>query len=549
VTFKIDIFDASLYNIMTSYALNRRRFLGHTAMTTAAAYGLTTFSLSSCQKDKSSTEAMQKSYYEAIVIGSGFGGSAASLRLAERGIDTLLIEKGKFYDVGDGNGSVFSPNIPPDERSTWLKPKSSLPFGINLTWGKKYVGVLDCYTAPNMRAYRNICLGGGSISGGGVLLAPSKEQFRSYISNTIDVNTLYDNFIPKVYGMFAAEQMPEDLFNSSYYKYAQVTKLHALNAGLGYTHCRSYYDFDIWRKEFNGEVQKSALNGELLYGNNNGIKKSLDRNYLAQGLATGKLTIKTLSSVEKIQKKDKLYELQVEEIDTAGNVIQVYAYTAKYVFICAGSIGTSSLLTKCRDNGSLPDLNSEVGRGWGTNGMAFSMRHKLKEATGKMHCAPPTLSVLYPNNPISPVNAMQDIFPIGIDIKTLLMVGQPYVEDRGHWQYDSNTDSAQLVWEESFGEQGVLAMQKLIERLNEVNGGELDHTWIKEGISKSYTYHPLGGMCYDKATDTIGRVKGYERLYVMDGSNLPGNSGMVNPSLLITALAEMNIQTILNEDF
>ncbi len=534
---------------MTIKSVNRRRFLGYSAMATASAYGLTTFSISSCKKGDTPTNTGRKTDYEAIVIGSGFGGSAASLRLAERGIDTLLVEKGKFYDVGDGTGDVFSPNIPPDERSTWLKPKSSLPFGLNLSWGKKYVGVLDCYKVSNMNAYRNICLGGGSISGGGVLLTPTKEQFRQYISNTIDVDTLYATSIPKVYDMFAAEQMPEDLFNSPYYKYAQVTKNHAERAGLSYTHCKSYYDFNIWRKELNGEIHKSALNGELLYGNNNGIKKSLDRNYLAQALATGKLTIETLCSVEKIVKKGDKYELSIEEIDTAGNVIHTLTFTSKYVFVCAGSIGTSALMTKCRDNGSLPNLNDEVGKGWGTNGMVFSMRHNLREATGNMHSAPPTLSVLFPDNPVAPVNAMQDIFPLGIDLKTLLMVGQPYIEDRGQWIYDSSTDTANLVWNESYGEQGVMAMQLLIDRLNEVNGGELDYTWIKEGISKKSTYHPLGGMCYNKAVDNYGRVKGYNRLYVMDGSNLPGNSGMVNPSLLITALAEMNIQTILNEDF
>ena len=534
---------------MSNPSINRRRFIGYSAMATASAYGLTTLGLSSCKKEDTLLPSSEKSHYKAIVIGSGFGGSVAALRLAQKGIDTLLIEKGKFYDVAEGTYDTFSPNVPPDERSTWLKTKSELPFGINLSWGKKYVGVLDCYSTDNMRAYRNICLGGGSISGGGVLLAPSKDDFRRYISNTIDIDTLYATYIPKVFEMFSAAQMPEDLFNSPYYKYAQITKNHADSAGLNYTHCMSYYDFDIWRKEMDGEMPKSALGGELLYGNNNGIKKSLDRNYLAEAIATGSLTIKTLCSVENIGLTDKKFILDIEQIDTKGNVIKSYAITADYVFVCAGSVGTSALMTKCRDNGSLPDMNSEVGQGWGTNGMAFAMRHKLREATGTMHSAPPTLSVLYPDNPIAPVNAMQDIFPIGIDIKTLLMVGQPYSEDKGHWVYDATSKSCNLLWDAAHGEQSVAAMHKLIERLNDVNGGELDYTWIKEGISKSYTYHPLGGMCYDKAVDRFGRVKGYDHLYVLDGSNLPGNSGMVNPSLLISALAEMNMHTILDEDF
>jgi cholesterol oxidase len=52
-----------------------------------------------------------------------------------------------------------------------------------------------------------------------------------------------------------------------------------------------------------------------------------------------------------------------------------------------------------------------------------------------------------------------------------------------------------------------------------------------------------------KACDFEGRVKGYEGLYVNDGSLLPGASGCVNPSFTISALADRNIQKILKEDF
>ncbi len=39
--------------------------------------------------------------YDYIVIGSGFGGSVASLRLAEKGYSVLLIEQGKRYKTND----------------------------------------------------------------------------------------------------------------------------------------------------------------------------------------------------------------------------------------------------------------------------------------------------------------------------------------------------------------------------------------------------------------------------------------------------------------
>lgn len=50
-----------------------------------------------------------------------------------------------------------------------------------------------------------------------------------------------------------------------------------------------------------------------------------------------------------------------------------------------------------------------------------------------------------------------------------------------------------------------------------------------------------------RATDDHGRVKGYSRLYVTDGSLVPGNLG-VNPFLTITALAERTMARVLAED-
>jgi cholesterol oxidase len=40
--------------------------------------------------------------YDYIVIGSGFGGSVASLRLVEKGYKVLLLEQGKRFLISTG---------------------------------------------------------------------------------------------------------------------------------------------------------------------------------------------------------------------------------------------------------------------------------------------------------------------------------------------------------------------------------------------------------------------------------------------------------------
>ncbi len=58
---------------------------------------------------------------------------------------------------------------------------------------------------------------------------------------------------------------------------------------------------------------------------------------------------------------------------------------------------------------------------------------------------------------------------------------------------------------------------------------------------------PLGGAVLGQVTDAWGRVKGHPGLYVMDGAGIPGSAGAVNPSLTISALAERNIEKIIQE--
>lgn len=527
--------------------LNRRRFLGLSSFATASLFGWSTFSLSSCKKEKNLPA---DSNFKAIVIGSGFGGSVAALRLSEQGISTLLVEMGKFYDVTKGN-DTFSPNLPPDKRSTWLKTKSELPFGTNLSWSQKYTGVLDRVEFPNMNIYRNVCLGGGSISNGGVLLEPEELHFNQFISSNFDYQSMKGIYFPRVKNMLKATKMPDDLFNSKYYKFAQVGKEHAQNAGFDVIHADSFYNFEIWRKESENLVPKSALNGELLYGNNNGIKNSLDRNYLSDALGTGNLTIKTLSKVTDItyNSDNQKYTITVQQIDEQGNSKDITTYHCTHLFICAGSLGTTEILLRARDKGNLPNLNAEIGKGFGTNGNAFAIRKNINKPTGSIHSSPPTLSVLDFSNPIAPLTAMQDIFPVGIDLRMLLMVGQPYNEYRGTFNYDKNKDALQLNWESNGMDQPKEAMENFIAKMNEANNSELDTSFIREGVSNKFTYHPLGGVVMEKASDNYGRLRGYKNLYAIDGSMLPGNCALVNPTLTIAALAERSMDEIIKNDF
>ena len=56
-------------------------------------------------------------------------------------------------------------------------------------------------------------------------------------------------------------------------------------------------------------------------------------------------------------------------------------------------------------------------------------------------------------------------------------------------------------------------------------------------------------MPLDAATDNVGTVRNYPGLYVVDGALVHGNTGCVNPALTIAALAERNVERIIERDF
>ncbi len=526
-------------------AYSRRAFLGRMALLKAGFIGSASINFLSCSKEEDLLQEEEQT--EALVIGSGFGGAVAALRLSEAGIPTILAEQGKFWD--DSKGNVFSPNLPPDNRSTWLRTKTVLPFGPQLSFQKKHVGVLDMVEFKNMNIYQGNALGGGSIANGGVLLQPEKEVFNTRLFPNIDYSELDSIWFPKVRQMLFASLMPRDLFESSFYKFSQISEKHAIKSGFKTGYAHSFYDFNVWRKELNKEIKKSALKGELIYGCNNGIKNSLDKNYIAEGIGTGNLKIHTLHKARMIEeeKTQQLYKVVFEVIDEQGNIIRERVITAKYLFICAGNVGSNKLLLKARDTGALSNLNNEIGKGWGHNGNAFCLRSTLKEYTGDIHSSPPTMTITDENNPITPTTAMQDIFPVGIETRSLLLVGVPLTDARASFTYNIEMDKLNLDWGYNDGDEAAAAIRSMANRLNDDNGGKIS-TFIKGGVSKDFTYHPLGGIVLGKASDLYGRLKGYSNLYCLDSCMLPGSAGMVNPALTIAALAERNMNTIIRED-
>ncbi|PXY26850.1 cholesterol oxidase [Prauserella coralliicola] len=531
--------------------LSRRRFLGLSALSSAAAFGLTTISANGASASQRRT-----GFSPAVVIGTGYGAAVTALRLGEAGVPTLVLEMGRLWDTPADDGNVFSGMLRPDKRSMWLKTRTEAPLA-SFLWIdvvnrdiERYTGVLDRVDHGDMSVYVGRGVGGGSLVNGAMAVTPKRHYFEEILPS-VNADEMYGKYFPRANAALGVNHIDPAWFETCRsYKYARLSRKHADKAGLTTTFVPSVYDFDYMRREEAKEVPRSALASEVIYGNNHG-KRSLDKTYLPAALGTGNVTIRTLTEVRAIHRQsDGTYRLTVRELDEVGNVVATREIGTRYLFLGAGSLGSTELLLRARETGALPELSGEVGQCWGTNGNVMLGRaNHMWDTTGTVQSGMPALGIDAWDDPEHPVFAEIAPMPAGLELWVSLYLAITKNPERGHFTYDATSDSARLNWTADQGQPTIDAAKALFDRVNRANGTIYRHDLFGDTrpFENRFTYHPLGGLVLGRATDLYGRVRGYPNLYVNDGSLIPGSTG-VNPFVTITALAERNIERVLAED-
>ncbi|MFG2638940.1 GMC oxidoreductase [Streptomyces sp. NPDC048362] len=532
--------------------LTRRHLLGLTALQTAAALGATRIGLSSA----AAAEPPATQYAPAIVVGSGYGSAVAALRLGQAGVRTVVLEMGRLWDTLGPDGKVFPSTSAPDHRSMWFRTRTEAPLAQFLWLDvvnrniSPYPGVLDRVNYGDMSVYVGRGVGGGSLVNGGMAPAPRRSYF-SEVLPAVDADEMYGTYYPRARAMLGVNDIDPAWFESTeWYRFARTSRKHARNTGLKTVFVPNVYDFEYMKREAASTAIRSALSGEVIYGNNHG-KKSVDKTYLAAALGTGNVTIETMQRVVAVRADPAGgYVLTVSTSDLAGRITQVRELGCRQLFLGAGSLGTTEILLRARETGALPALSENVGRGWGPNGNIMTARaNHLWDTVGANQATIPALGIDDWDNASNPVFAEIAPLPMGLEHWISLYLAITKNPERGHFTYDAATDSARLQWNSSQNAEAVNAAKNLFDRINKANTTiyRYDLFGDQKAFADNFTYHPLGGCVLGEATDLFGRVAGYQGLYVTDGSLVPGSLG-VNPFLTITALAERNMERILAED-
>ncbi|MFJ8961602.1 GMC oxidoreductase [Lentzea sp. NPDC102401] len=488
----------------------------------------------------------------ALVIGTGYGGSVAALRLAQAGVDVHMVEMGMAWDTPGADGKIFANTTTPDQRSFWLRTKTKQPLSNFLGFPidkaiPRYTGVLDAEEFAGITVYQGRGVGGGSLVNGGMAVTPKRENFGDVLP-MVNPDEMYSTYYPRANAELGVNMIRPAWFDTTdAYQYARVGRKHAQRSNFPYVFVPTVYDWNYMEQEAAGTVPKSALVGEILYGNNYG-KKSLQKTYLTKVRATGRVTISPLHRVVDVVPATGGYKVTIEQLNTNGDPIAVKEVTAAKVFFAAGSVGTSKLLVKLKATGALPNLNGEVGKGWGDNGNVMCGRaNHLWDPTGALQSSIPTLGI--DNWAAGGAFAEVAPLPTGIETYASFYLSITKTPNRAQFTWNAAAGKVDLNWQTAWKSVSINAAKSIFDKINSKEGTiyRTDLFGVYKIWGDHLTYHPLGGAILNKATDNYGRLQGYPGLYVIDGSLIPGST-VVNPFVTITALAERNIEKIIATD-
>jgi len=476
----------------------------------------------------------RRSRQKAVIIGSGFGGSVAALRLAEAGIPTMLLERGRHWPYTGENSFPRVNDLLSEleDGVLWSEP-GLLKSGST--------GMLEFYTSTSIGVGCGACLGGGSFVYGGVLLQPLRENFEAALPG-LSYDAMDSIYYPRILSRVSGGPIPDDILNSPNYEAMRTFIDNATAAGMDVVRSEVGFDWDIIREELQGKRVAAASIGEYAFGCNSGAKKTLDRNYLVDAEATGNLDIQTLHNVTHVRQPrgSRNYEVICDVLDDRGFVRSRHIIECEYLFMAAGSLHTTRLLLKAKMLGDIKSLNDGIGEEWGTNGDEMMLRQDLNSSTGVgPQGGPPAIAAFDNINPIKNTSFMHSPVPFNLD-RAQVQMGMSIPDKNSRATYNPLTDRINVNWSKRDNDKSHRAILNSMQRMVDVGGGEN----IDLGITG--TWHPLGGAAMGTACDYEGEVYGCPNLFVIDGALLPGSAGCANPSLTVGANAERIMETLVN---
>jgi cholesterol oxidase len=509
--------------------------------------------------------------FDYVVIGSGFGGSVAALRLREKGYRVCVIEKGRRFRAQD-----FPETSWDLRRYLWL-PRFGLrgPQGFTLL--------------RHVLLFHGVGLGGGSLVYAGVLVEPPAAFFEApawrdlcdwpnelrphfdTVRQTIGVTVTPHRTEPDV----RIEQLVRERAGEAACRDVPIGVL------LGEPGDEGREVADPYLGGRGPRRRTCMLCGGCMIGCRFDAKNTLDRNYLYLAEKLG-AEIRTETEVTRVEPIEGDLEGGAGyRITTSRGVV-----TAAGVVFAAGAMGTQSLLLRCREEAALPRLSERVGADVRVNNeeivfvttrRADADYTRAPAASARVQLSPDTsaLAVRFSKGasfmsllalPTTgagrwwgalgrvvawllrrPLATLGMLFKRRWAERTIGLIGMQQAEGvlrirrgRGLLTLFRRGFVSEAVTDRPVP-RSLAEVRALAQRLAETTDG-VAHRLIPSVFGTTTTAHLFGGCVIgrgpeDGVVDVDHRVFGYRNLYICDGSVIPVNPGTA-PSLTIAAMAE-----------
>ena len=533
---------------------------------------------------------MDNPVYDYVIIGSGFGGSVSAMRLAEKGYSVLVLERGKRYEDKDfpkTNWNIW--------KFLWLPP-------------------LRCFGIMQFSFFRNILalhgdgVGGGSLVYANVLVRPDDEIFKNptwmHLQDWKAILAPHYDTAERMLGVTEnPRQWPADAVLKEVATQMGVqSTFQPTRVGVFFGGAQDPDGQEILDPYFGGDgpARNTCTHcGGCMVGCRYNAKNTLPKNnlYFAEKWGAKLLPEANAHNVTHLaegQTDGARYEVAYHRT-TAWFYGREHRVRARNVILSGGTIGTLSLLFKCREvTHTLPHISTQLGELVRSNSEALlGMMSPDKKTDYSKGIAITSIFRADAKTAVEPVR-----YSAGSSL--IRLISAPLIEPQKRfihrlfsllWKMISHP----MVFLRTYILPGwaeyctiLLAMQTEDNRLRMHLGRswltffrrglvsqsaeenpvptriEMGHYVTREFTRRIHgdaagsivevlfdtpiTAHILGGVSFGRNDQegVVGldcQVHNYPGLYVVDGSIVPANPG-VNPSLTITALAEYAMSQI-----
>lgn len=519
--------------------------------------------------------------YDAIVIGSGFGGAITACRLAEKGMSVLILERGRRWTPQTYPRRPTDPWIYNSDRphrcNGWIDLR---PFGrMTVALGAGVGGGSLCYSAVAVEAPARVFEKGWPPE----ITLDELKPYYERVGREMNLQVLPDNQLSRRFEL--AREAARNLGYSDRFQKAGLVMNFSENWHYGLEDAVSAKHSETFVNH-QGVRQGTCVHlGNCDIGCDVRAKNSLDFNYIPKAEQSG-AELRTLHVARTLEPlPNGGYTVHFD--DVAGGRRKPGSAIGRRVVLAMGSIGSTEFLLRCRDqHGSLRQVSHRLGRNWSGNANLLSFAKYPRDTHLRQATGPAIAGMIdftdgafrgqsfaveddgFPNMLLAALKGKVSSEPGNegprrrIDrietwlrrrsIASRIMVWLGSGADagdgtlslkEGRWRQDHK-----LMLDYPFESNAAVhnAAQAMHVELTRATGGSPLPNPLWNTLGRFISLHPLGGCGMgaspmDGVVDHRGAVHRCPDLYVIDGAMLPVPT-ILNPSHTIAALAERSAE-------